>query len=76
MSTPVIYNARFKSAYAQYWDIVKHSVDEEGWVYSEELPSSMLDAYFEHNTGKKIEFQKHYSGEWKGVRWRPKELSQ
>ena len=25
---------------------------------------------------KKIEFQKHYSGEWKGVRWRPKELSE
>jgi ABC-type sulfate transport system substrate-binding protein len=42
----------------------------------------MLDAYFEHNTGNAIEFQKSFgaSGDnpnWltKGSRWRPKSLS-
>lgn len=42
----------------------------------------MLDAYFESNTGKPIEFQKSFgkSGDnphWltKGSRWRPSELS-
>lgn len=71
----------FKSAYEQYWDKVKDIVDEEGWVYTKEA-SHMLDAYFEHNTNKQIEFQKSFgaSGDnphWfaRGSRWRPKELN-
>jgi hypothetical protein len=74
-------NQRFKETYAQYWEMVKDIIDEEGWVYTKEAPH-MLDAYFEHNTGKPIEFQKSFgkSGEnpyWrtKGSRWRPLELS-
>jgi hypothetical protein len=73
--------SRFQSAYAQYWDKVKDIIDEEGWVYTKEAPH-MLDAYFEANTGKPIEFQKSFgkSGDnpyWltKGSRWRPSELS-
>lgn len=73
--------SRFRSAYGQYWDMVKNFVDEEGWVYTKEVPN-MLDAYFEANTGNPIEFQKSFgaSGDnphWltKGSRWRPKELS-
>lgn len=73
--------SRFQSAYAQYWDMVKDIIDEEGWVYTKDAPN-MLDAYFEHNTGKPIEFQKSFgkSGDnphWltKGSRWRPMELS-
>jgi len=72
---------RFKSAYYQYWDMVKDIIDEEGWVYTKEAPH-MLDYYFEHNTGESIEFQKSFgkSGDnphWltKGSRWRPSELS-
>ena len=71
----------FQSAYAQYWDMVKDKIDEEGWVYTKEVPY-MLDAYFESNTGKSIEFQKSFgkSGDnphWttRGSRWRPLELS-
>ena len=73
--------SRFQSAYAQYWDMVKDIIDEEGWVYTKEAPH-MLDAYFESNTGKTIEFQKSFgkSGDnphWltRGSRWRPLELS-
>jgi hypothetical protein len=73
--------SRFQSAYAQYWDMVKDIIDEEGWVYTKEAPH-MLDAYFESNTGKSIEFQKSFgkSGDnpyWltRGSRWRPSELS-
>ena len=73
--------SRFQSAYAQYWDMVKDIIDEEGWVYTKEAPH-MLDAYFESNTGKPIEFQKSFgkSGNnphWltRGSRWRPLELS-
>jgi len=72
---------KIQTAYAQYWDQVKSFVDEDGWVYTKEVPH-MLDAYFEANTGKKIEFQKSFgpSGDnphWltKGSRWRPMELS-
>ena len=74
-------NSRFQSAYAEYWNTVKDIIDEEGWVYTKEA-THMLDAYFEANTGKSIEFQKSFgpSGNnphWltKGSRWRPKELS-
>lgn len=70
-----------KKAYGVYWDNVKDSVDEDGWVYTKDV-INMLDAYFEHNTGKQIEFQKSFgkSGDnpyWKtrGSRWRPEELS-
>lgn len=73
--------SRFQLAYAQYWDTVKYIIDEEGWVYTKEAPH-LLDAYFEDNTGKEIEFQKSFgkSGDnphWltKGSRWRPIELS-
>jgi hypothetical protein len=51
--------SRFQSAYAQYWDMVKDIVDEDGWVYTKEVPN-MLDAYFESNTNKPIEFQKSF----------------
>jgi hypothetical protein len=64
-------------AYSQYWDLVKDHVDELGWVYTKDVPH-MLDAYFEANTGKKIEFQKsHNNPHWleRGSRWRPIELS-
>lgn len=63
-----------QTAYAQYWDMVKDVVDEKGWSYNNELPH-MIHGYFEHNTGKSIEYQKHYKGTWRGCRWRPKELS-
>ena len=73
--------SRFQSAYAQYWDMVKDIIDEEGWVYTKDAPH-MLDAYFENNTGKTIEFQKSsvksgINPNWltKGSRWRPSELS-
>ena len=73
--------SRFQSAYAQYWDMVKDIIDEDGWIYTREAPY-MLDAYFESNTGKSIEFQKSFgkSGDnpnWltRGSRWRPSELS-
>jgi hypothetical protein len=69
-----------QAAYMQYWDIVKDKVDEEGWVYTKNLPH-LTDFYFEESTGKPIEFQKSFgpSGSnphWmtKGSRWRPKEL--
>ncbi len=73
--------SRFQSAYAQYWDMVKDIIDEDGWVYTKEAPH-LLDAYFEANTGKPIEFQKSFgkSGDnpnWltRGSRWRPSEMS-
>lgn len=84
--TPALSNGdfsgcRYQSAYAQYWDMVKDIIDEEGWVYTKDAPN-MLDAYFETNTGKPIEFQKSFgkSGNnphWitRGSRWRPSELS-
>ena len=61
----------------QYWDKGKDIIDDEGWVYTKEAPH-MLDAYFEGNTGKPIEFQKSFGNpNWltKGSRWRPSELS-
>jgi hypothetical protein len=81
LSLFAVSGSRFQSAYAQYWDMVKDIIDEEGWVYTKEAPH-MLDTYFEHNTGKPIEFQKSFgkSGDnthWltRGSRWRPTELS-
>lgn len=67
-------NDIYKQSYDQYWDIVKDSVDKDGWTYSKEVPH-LTDYYFEGNTGKKIEFEKSYDGEWRGYRWRPIELS-
>lgn len=66
----------FEPHFLQYWDHVKNVVDEEGWVYSKEVPY-LLDAYFEHNTGQTIEFQKmyEYTGSWRGSRWRPKSIT-
>ena len=46
-----------ETAYVEYWDKVKDVVDGEGWVFTKEVVH-MLDSYFEHNTGKEIEFQK------------------
>lgn len=72
---------RFEKAYSDpngkfdYWNIVKDIIDEDGWVYSKNSPH-ILDYYFSNNTGKEIEFQKSYEGEWRGSRWRPKELSE
>lgn len=75
-------NSIIKDSYKQYWEHVENHVDDEGWVYTKEVPH-MLDAYFEHNTGDQIEFQKSFgpSGDnphWttKGSRWRPKAISQ
>lgn len=71
-----------KNAYEQYWEHVENHVDDEGWVYTRDVPH-MLDAYFEHNTGKSIEFQKTFglSGDnphftTKGSRWRPTVISE
>jgi hypothetical protein len=64
---------QIEKAYDSYWDFVKNSVDEQGWAYSKDLPH-ILDYYFEANTGKAIDFEKSYEGEWRGSRWRPKEL--
>lgn len=75
-------NKKIEESYGVYWDKVKHSVDDNGWVYTKDLPN-ILDAYFESNTGKQIEYQKSFgpSGSnenWltRGARWRPKELSE
>lgn len=75
-------NTIIQNAYEQYWEHVENHIDNEGWVYTKEVPH-MLDAYFEQNTGKPIEFQKSFgpSGDnpnWltKGSRWRPKLISQ
>ena len=72
----------FYEHYAQYWDMVKDIIDEDGWVYTKDAPH-MLDAYFESNTGKPIDFQKSFSflsgdnPNWlsRGARWRPKSIS-
>lgn len=66
----------FKPYFLEYWECVKGVVDINGWVYSKEVPY-LLDAYFETNTGKQIEFEKmyEYKGEWRGYRWRPIEIS-
>lgn len=81
LSKTAVSSSEIEQSYGEYWDKVKDVVDSEGWVYSKEVVN-MLDAYFEHNTGKDIEFQKSFgaSGDnpnWltKGSRWRPKELS-
>ena len=70
-----------KKHYGVYWEYVEKSVDNEGWVYEKEV-SNISDAYFQHNTGCEIEFQKSFgaSGDnpnWKtrGARWRPKSIS-
>ena len=65
----------FKPHFLQYWDYVKDVIDDDGWVYSKEVPY-LLDFYFESNTGKKIEFEKmyKYEGKWRGSRWRPKSI--
>lgn len=67
----------FKKDKFDYWDYVKDVIDDDGWIYSKEVPY-LLDAYFESNTGEKIEFQKmyKYEGKWRGYRWRPKSLLQ
>ena len=67
-------NLLIKTLYEQYWPYVEKSVDDAGWTYAKEVPY-LLDTYFEANTGKPIEIQKSYEGEWRGYRWRPKELS-
>ncbi len=63
-----------ESSYKNYWDKVKHAVDENGWAYNNELPH-MIDGYFEMNTNEPIQYQKNYEGVWRGCRWRPKTLS-
>lgn len=70
-----------KKSYVDFWHKAESLVDEQGWIYTKEAPH-LTDSYFEHNTGKEIEFQKSFgfSGtnpNWttKGSRWRPKEIS-
>lgn len=67
--------SRFQPHFLEYWNYVKGAIDENGWVYSKEVPY-LLDAYFETNTKKEIEFQKMYEyvGDWRGYRWRPKSI--
>lgn len=74
-------SSEIQQAYGEYWIHVKDVVDNEGWTYTKDV-TNMLDAYFEHNTGNEIEFQKSFgkSGDnpnWltRGSRWRPKVLS-
>lgn len=64
----------FESHYLQYWEYVKDHVDEDGWVYGNDIPY-LLDAYFEANTDQPIDFEKSYEGKWRGPRWRPKSIS-
>lgn len=64
----------YKEDYCQYWGYVNEKIDKDGWVYSKEVPH-LLDAYYEQNTGREIEFQKTYEGEWRGYRWRPKSIT-
>lgn len=66
---------KFKSHFLQYWEYVENVIDDDGWVYSKEVPY-LLDAYFESNTNKEIEFEKSYDGEWRGYRWRPKTIKE
>ena len=66
--------SRFKPHFLQYWDMVKDVVDKDGWVYAKEVPF-LLDAYFESNTEREIDFENHYEGEWRGYRWRPKSIN-
>lgn len=68
---------KYKEHYKEFWDEVKQSIDEEGWVYTKEV-KYLLDAIYENNTGIEIEFQKSFgkSGnnpnwETRGSRWRP-----
>lgn len=70
-----------QKAYGEYWTLFEQYIDEDGWIYTKECPY-LLDAIFEQNTGKEIEFQKSFgkSGDnpyWltRGSRWRPSELS-
>lgn len=72
---------KYQPHFLDYWESVKNVIDEDGWVYTKDVPN-MLDAYFENNTGKSIEFQKSFgpSGDnphWltKGSRWRPKSIT-
>lgn len=74
-------NDFFQKSYGEYFPMVEKHIDEEGWCYVREV-KHLLDAYFEHNTGKEIEYQKSFgrSGDnphWmtRGARWRPKEIS-
>jgi len=61
-------NEVIENAYGKYWDSVKDSVDEDGWVYTKEV-SNMLDAYFENNTSQEIEFQKSFGRSGDNPNW-------
>lgn len=65
---------QIEKAYGTYWTIVKDAVDEKGWAYNNSLPH-MIDGYYEFNTGNAIDYEKWYEGEWRGCRWRPKQLN-
>ena len=54
-------------AYGVYWEFVEKFVDENGWASTKD--TGLVDAYYETNTGNKIEFEKHPVR-----RWRPKML--
>lgn len=69
--------AHFEPHFLQYWNDVKDVVDENGWVYNKDV-HHLLDAYFEYNTGKNIEFQKSWQFEGKSdsnYRWRPSSIT-
>jgi hypothetical protein len=63
--------------FTKYWDFVKNVIDENGWVYSKEVPH-LLDSYFETNTNIKIDFEKsyEYEGSYRGYRWRPSSIKE
>lgn len=65
----------FSEHYGEYWQYVKDSIDSQGWAYSNQVPH-MLDFYFEANTKKPIEVQRSYEGEYRGMRWRPKSITE
>ena len=59
----------------QYWDYVKDVIDEDGWIYTNDVPH-LLDFYFEANTDIKIDFEKFYEGTYRGNRWRPSSIKE
>jgi len=50
-------------AYGVYWQHVSDFVDEEGWASTKD--TGLIDAYYEHNTGNKIQFEKHPKRRWR-----------
>jgi hypothetical protein len=65
----------FKPFYGEYWDKVKHLIDEKGWVYRGEAPFGLMQE-FVLETKEPADVENDYPGTYKGLRWRPLKLSQ